>query len=54
MASKSGEGEAGDDFRRAREAYEILADPDARARHDAGQSTASGRATTILEVDLGG
>ncbi len=56
MRSKSGEVEAGDDgdnFRRAREAYEILADPDARARHDAGQSAASRRATTILEVDLG-
>ena len=56
MRSKSRdapEGDDGDNFRRAREAYEILADPDARARHDAGQSAASRRATTVFEVDLG-
>lgn len=39
-------------FRRVREAYELLTDPETRAQHDAGKLVEQRRAATVLEVDL--
>jgi len=51
--SGEAESDSGDKFRRVRLAYEILTDPDARARHDSGQFVVGDSINTVLEVDLG-
>ena len=50
---RGGPPDDGDAFRRARRAYELLTEPEARARYDAGMMVDERRAATVVEVDLG-
>lgn len=50
---RGGSPDDGDAFRRARRAYELLTEPEARARYDAGMMVDERRAATVVEVDLG-